>query len=109
MGLEEMIRLQERHKLMDFVDVKRRFDSSEKILMNQDGVLETNMQLDGISSLLEMDLVITDKQFDLRKQFTRTSYDLKKESNYDNGIVEKHYSPFTYALTGKQNLQMTLI
>ncbi|MEY9866622.1 hypothetical protein ABIE66_002001 [Peribacillus sp. B2I2] len=109
MGMEEMIHLQERHGLMDFVEVKRRFVSSDKIIMNEDGVLETTMQLEGISNLLELDIQLPTKEFEIRKQFTRTSYDLKQGSSYDNGMIEIHYDPFSYALTGKQKLQMTLM
>lgn len=109
MGMEEMIRLQERHSLIDFANVKRRFDSSEKILFNKYGVLETKIQLEGISNLLELDIQLPDKIFEIRKQFNRKSYELKRDSIYDNGIVEINYNPFSYALTGKNNLQITLM
>lgn len=109
MGMEEMIYLQERHKLTGFIEVKRRYDSSEKISLNDNGVLETKMQLDNISNLLELDIYLPEKEFYIRKQFSRTSFNLKRESTYDNGTVEKHYEPFSYALTGKNNLQITLM
>lgn len=109
MGMEEMIHLQERHTLMDFIDVKRRYDASEKILLNDNGFLETKMNLDGINQLLELDIILPNKQFEIRREFNRKSYDLKSKSKYDNGIVEEHYNPFSYALTGKNKLNMTLM
>lgn len=108
LGMEEMIRLQERHSMMDFIEVKRRFDSSKKIALNSDGFLETDMNLKGISELLELDITLPDKHFDLRKEFNRKSYDLNTKSEYCNRTVERHYNPFSYALTGKNKLQMTL-
>lgn len=109
MGMEEMIRLQERHESIDFLEVKRRYDSSLKIYINEDGVLETKMKLDGISNLLELDIVLPEKQLDLRKEFKRTQFNLGVNKKYNNDVIEVHYNPFSYALTGKNNLQMTLI
>ncbi|KAF2425586.1 hypothetical protein B6K89_09190 [Bacillus subtilis] len=109
LGMEEMIRLQERHELMDFVEVKRRYDSSEKIFLNDNGFLETKMNLEGICELLELDIVLPDKHFDLRKAFKRTQFTLGRDKKYDNGLVEIHHNPFSYALTSKNNLQMTLM
>lgn len=109
LGMEEMIRLQERHTLIDFVEVKRRFNSSEKIFLNDSGSLETKMNLEGISNLLELDIHLPTKEFELRKAFKRTSFELKRDSKYDNGMVEIQQNPFSYALTGKHNLQMTLM
>ena len=40
MGMEEIIRLQERHTAIDFEEVKRRYDSSKKILLNDSGFLK---------------------------------------------------------------------
>ncbi|WP_215553153.1 hypothetical protein [Bacillus mycoides] len=108
MGMEEIIRLQERHTLTDFVDVKRRYDSSEKISLNDSGFLETKMNLEGISQLLELDIILPNKQFEIRKEFTRKIYDLKSGCTYDNQIVNSHYKPFSYALTSKKKLNMTV-
>ncbi|PFR96964.1 hypothetical protein [Priestia megaterium] len=109
MGLEEMIRLQERHQIMDFVEVKHRYKSSEKILLNKNGLLETNMNLEGISKLLELDIILPEKQFQTRKEFERKRYTLKPTSKYSNGVIEENYTPFSYALTGKNQLNMTLM
>ncbi|PEP74103.1 hypothetical protein COL32_08920 [Bacillus pseudomycoides] len=108
MGMEEIIRLQERHTLTDFIEVKRRYDSSEKIFLNDSGFLETKMNLEGISQLLELDIILPNKQFEIRKEFTRKIYDLKSGCTYDNQIVNSHYKPFSYALTSKKKLNMTV-
>lgn len=108
MGMEEMIRLQERHNLRDFLDMKLKYNSSAKIFLNDEGVLETRMQLDGISNLLALDISLPEKEFHVRKQFSRTGFDMKRESTYENEVIENYYEPFSYALTGKNNLQMTL-
>ncbi|MGF9738588.1 hypothetical protein ABEX38_14310 [Priestia megaterium] len=108
-GMEEMIRLQERHQLTDFAEVKRIYNSSEKILLNEHGLLETNMNLEGISHLLELDIILPEKQFQTRKEFERRMYTLKQTSTYDNGVIENHYKPFSYALTSKHKLNITLM
>ncbi|QWG55357.1 hypothetical protein EXW26_08045 [Bacillus mycoides] len=109
LGMKEMIYLQERHKSMDFVEVKRRYDSYRKIFLNESGFLKTKMDLDGISKLLELDIILPNKQFEIRREFTRKSYDLNVESKYNNGVIEINYNPFSYALTGKNELNMTLM
>ena len=109
MGMEEIIRLQERHTLMDFEEVQRRYNSSKKILLNDSGFLETKMDLEGISQLLELDIILPNKQFEIRKEFTRNIYDLKNGCTYDNQLVNSHYNPFSYALTSKKKLNMTLM
>lgn len=108
-GMEEMIRLQERHQLTDFTEVKRIYNSSEKIHLNEHGLLETNMNLEGISHLLELDIILPEKRFQTRKEFERRRYTLKPTSKYNNGVIEKNYYPFSYALTGKNQLNMTLM
>ena len=108
MGMEEMIRLQERHKSMDFVEVKRKYDSSKKIFLNESDFLETEMDLEGISKLLELDINLPNKQFEMRKEFTRDRYSLKSGSKYDNQVVNTHYKPFSYALTKTNELNMTV-
>ena len=109
MGMEEIIRLQERHTLMDFEEVQRRYNSSKKILLNDSGFLETKMDLEGISKLLELDIILPNKQFEIRKEFTRNIYDLKNGCTYDNQLVNSHYNPVSYALTSKKKLNMTLM
>lgn len=108
LGMEEMIQLQKRHSLVDFMEVKKRFDSSKKIALNESGFLETEMNLEGISELLDLDITLPDKQFELRKEFNRTSFNLNRDAKYSNSTIEEYYNPFSYALTGKNNLQMTL-
>ena len=107
MGLEEMIYLQERHRVEDFVEVKRRFKSSEKIYIDDNGILQSDMQLAGISDLLEMEIVLPDVEFDLRKQFDRSSIELNPNREYSNFMIEEKYQPFSMALTSKNTLQMT--
>ena len=37
------------------------------------------MDLEGISKLLELDIILPNKQFEIRKEFTRNIYDLKMD------------------------------
>ena len=46
------------------------------------------MNLEGISNLLELDIHLPIKEFELRKALKRTSFELKRDSKYDNGMVE---------------------
>ncbi len=67
------------------------------------------MDLEGISKLLELDIILPNKQFEIRKEFTRNIYDLKNGCTYDNQLVNSHYNPVSYALTSKKKLNMTLM
>ncbi|MEM5664719.1 hypothetical protein AAHB94_16665 [Bacillus toyonensis] len=70
--------------------------------------METEMDLEGISKLLELDINLPNKQFEMRKEFTRNKYDLKSDSKYDNQFVNDYYKPFSYALTKTNELNMTV-
>ena len=52
-----------------------------EILLNDSGFLETKMNLEGISKLLELDIILPNKQFEIRKEFTRDKYSLKSGVN----------------------------
>lgn len=107
MGFDEITHLQERYNAYDFVEVKRRFDSSEKIYIDDNGYLQSEMQLEGISNLLEMDITLPEKQFVKRKEFTRSSIDLETGKQYNNNMAILQHDPFSMALTTKNKLQLT--
>ena len=108
LGFEELIELQERYDIMDFVHVKRKYNSSEKIVL-VDGKLHTNMKLEDISRLLEFNIQLPKETFVLRKSFKRDFKELHPDKSYSNGLIELKYNPFSMALTGKHKLNLTII
>ena len=59
------------------------------------------MDLEGISKLLELDIILPNKQFEIRKEFTRDKYSLKMRANITINLLMTITNRFHMLLQNK--------
>ncbi len=111
LGFEELIEIQNKYTIKDFVNVKKEFDSSLKIELTNEGTLTTRMNLEGISQLLGLVIELPKYIFEVRKTFERKNYSLSNNKCYSKSSVENILGKdiFSLALTSKNYASLTLM
>ncbi|MGR5985860.1 hypothetical protein ACUC2M_18120 [Bacillus cytotoxicus] len=102
LGFEELIDIQNKYTLKDFANIKKKYNSSMKIVL-VNGQLQTEMYLEGISKVLGLPIELPICRFKLRKRFLREVIELRKYTSYTKGMIEEKYNKeiFSMALTQK--------
>lgn len=108
LGMQELIDIQNKYDVLDFVKVKRQYDSSKKIFLHN-GKLTTQMNLEGISKLLEISILLPDDIFYHRKSLDSTRIDISKMKSANKDLIEDKYNReiFSLALTSKNTVSLT--
>lgn len=108
LGMSKMIDIQNTYQVVDFSNIKKQYDSSKKIFMN-DNILETEMDLEGISKSLEINITLPDNTFYHRKSFDNKRIDITKTQNANKTLLEEKYKReiFSLALTSKNTVSLT--
>ncbi|MBT2667329.1 hypothetical protein J7J00_17775 [Bacillus sp. ISL-4] len=108
LGFEELIDIQNTYTLKDFANIKKKYNSSMKIVINNDGTLSTYMDLKGISNALGIDIELPAIQFHLRKRFNERSQINSNKYRTKSSVEEIHDKEiFALALTSKNNISLT--
>ncbi|MFE7152600.1 hypothetical protein [Heyndrickxia sporothermodurans] len=109
LGFEELIDIQNKYSVGDFVEVKKKYDSSMKINL-KDGFLTTKINLDGISQILGIHIELPKQVFYVRKSFKRGTYNLQYNKRYNKEKIENQLRKgiFSMALTSKHTVSLTL-
>ena len=108
LGFEELIEIQEKYTLKDFANIKKKYDSSMKIILVE-GKLETNINLEDISKELDINIELPQEKFKLRKSFNRTKFNLCNKTYCSKSRVAKKFQKeiFSLALTSKHTISLT--
>lgn len=101
MGFSELYDILEQRSMSYFYELQEEFNLNSKIIMNNDGYLETNIDLKAIQPYLDWKLYIPDQQFELIKECKLGHInDINKERLPDNVIslayTSKNRASFTY-------------
>ena len=81
---DELIELLEHKTIDDFHRIKTKYNLHKKIYVNDQGILDTEICVDMLSDVLELDLWLPWSQFEKTKNFKRKSLDL-----YENDPLSK--------------------
>lgn len=106
MGFDELIDLLNETEIQEYWDLIREYKLSSKhggkIIINDDGYLQTQLPLEILSKELRIKLELPKQQFTLHKQYKNNG----RQVNGDE-IGELHRSIISFALTGKRYYKFT--
>lgn len=104
---EELIELQERYTKKDFERISKKYKLNEKIIVNKDGYLETDLLLNEISEVLGYKLILPEIKFTLMKQFKNDRIDMM--GKYIPNKSKLKGKVFSLALTGINNISYSTL
>ncbi|MFT8321688.1 MAG: hypothetical protein ABF649_12340 [Bacillus sp. (in: firmicutes)] len=101
LGFGSLVDILNKRDMAFFKKVQEYFGLSEKVYLNEDGLLKTDIKLELIQPYLDWDLGLSDKKFKLIKQFEREGHSVgeKRLPNKEDII--------SLAFTGKEYISYT--
>lgn len=110
LGYEELIEFLDNHTEDDFRRVQRKYKMNSKIFM-RDGRFKTNLKLDELSEVLELDLSVPTHEFKINNRFVIENMDLNRDGSYNKTMLEEldKINIFSLALTSKNFVSKTNI
>lgn len=104
--LQELYELQSKHTMQDFLNIIKKYNLDKKIYINEEGRLETEINLQGLSRLFDLPISLPVKKFELIKTYTPKSIMIN-----DDFIKQKPKKTaiFSLALTQKNRLNYSLL
>lgn len=105
LGFNELIDLLDETSKGDYFDIQNKYNLKAKIKLNNDGYLQTNLNLADLQGFFDFEIVLpTTKQFTLRNQFETC-----KASTYQIQSTEQIENLVSFALTRKNEMKYTTI
>jgi len=102
--LDELIDVLNRHTKSEFEQIQKKYNLKSKIWINQNGILETNLNLAELQGFFNVNLSLPSEPFTLMKQFTRST---KTDINQFQNIDKKRL--FSFALTNRNYCKFSLV
>lgn len=104
LGYTNLIDLLNKTTKSEFESLQRKYKTKEKIKLNNDGLLQTNLALAEMQGFFDLDLSLPKEQFSLRNQF-------KSHKGYTSTFKSKTEIPnlISFALTRKQEFKYTTL
>jgi hypothetical protein len=102
LGFEELIDLLNETNKSDYSHLQREYKTKEKIILNSEGYLETDLPLAELQEVFCLPINLPKKQFDLLAEFKSASGETWQVSSKD-----KLENVFSFALTGKKKFKYT--
>lgn len=104
MGFEELIYLEQKYNINDFINLMIDLKLNEKIFLS-DGKLETKIDTDKLQKELEIDIQLPDQRFEMKQRFQSMGINLYKYPFNSKGEFGKNL--VSIALTGKNYVSFT--
>lgn len=101
----EVLQLQELYNLLltkkrqDFYDIINKYKLNESIYINENGILETSIDLAGLSKVFLFAINLPKGKFEKRKEFKNLTY--KMDANDFTSCKKRNSNLFSLACTGK--------
>lgn len=104
---DELIELQERYTQKDFEQISKKYKLNEKIIINKDGYLETDILLEEIDKILGYDLSLPQGKFTLKKKFKNDRIDMM--GKYVSSKKKLKGKVFSLALTSANHVSYSTL
>ncbi|KJE27693.1 hypothetical protein LG52_81 [Geobacillus kaustophilus] len=104
LGFDELIDLLNETTKADYLHIQEKYNLKSKIIMNDEGYLETDVALAELQEFFDFPIELPNKQFTLMAQF-------KTQDAYTYQIQSKDQIPnlISFALTGTRKMKYTTL
>ena len=105
--LPELYKLCTEHTQQEFYDTLLKYNLHKKIIMNEDGKLITEIDLDGLSKLFNLSFLLPKNEFELTQEYYDIGVPVNNLDKENKKIADGNMSVFSSAMTNRNYIKLS--